>query len=80
MTQKSKHGLIIPEKAQAKANEATVVAIGEGARDKVRVCHNNIIPPAFVSIERGREKGASGGWREGRRGRGGPVEEVTILL
>ena len=27
---------MIPEKAQGKVNEATVVAVGSGARDKVR--------------------------------------------
>ena len=35
-SQKTKSGLFIPEKAQGKVNEATVVAIGEGSRDKVR--------------------------------------------
>ena len=29
---KSKGGILIPEKAQAKVNEATVVAVGPGAR------------------------------------------------
>ena len=34
-SQKTKSGLFIPEKAQGKVNEATVVAVGSGARDKV---------------------------------------------
>ena len=33
--QKTKGGIMIPEKAQGKVNEATVVAIGPGARDRV---------------------------------------------
>ena len=40
--QKTKSGLFIPEKAQGKVNEATVVAIGTGSRDKVRVCQSEI--------------------------------------
>ena len=35
--QKTKSGLVIPEKAQEKVNEATVVAVGSGARNKVCV-------------------------------------------
>ncbi|KAL5496369.1 hypothetical protein EMCRGX_G012636 [Ephydatia muelleri] len=31
---KTKSGLMIPEKAQGKVNEAMVVAVGPGARDK----------------------------------------------
>lgn len=31
---KTKGGIMIPEKAQGKVNEATVVAIGPGARDR----------------------------------------------
>ena len=33
--QKTKGGIVIPEKAQGKVNEAKVVAIGPGARGKV---------------------------------------------
>ena len=32
---KTKAGLLIPEKAQAKVLEATVVAVGNGARNEV---------------------------------------------
>lgn len=35
--QKTKSGLYIPEKAQGKVNKATVVAAGEGAKDKVGI-------------------------------------------
>ena len=41
--QKTKSGLFIPEKAQGKVNEATVVAIGGGARDKVTVGDERLI-------------------------------------
>ena len=34
--QKTKSGIVIPEKAQEKVNEATVVAVGPGNRNKVR--------------------------------------------
>lgn len=34
--QKTKTGLYIPEKAQGKVNEATVVAVGPGAKNKVQ--------------------------------------------
>lgn len=34
--QTTKSGLVIPEKAQEKVNEATVVAVGNGGRTKVR--------------------------------------------
>ena len=33
--QKTKGGIMIPEKAQGKVNEATVIATGPGVRDKV---------------------------------------------
>ena len=33
--QKTKGGIMIPEKAQGKVNQAVVVAIGPGAKDKV---------------------------------------------
>ena len=35
VVQKTKSGLMIPEKAQGKVNEAVVIAVGPGARDKV---------------------------------------------
>ena len=37
--QVSKGGIMIPEKAQQKVNEAVVIAVGPGARIKVCVYH-----------------------------------------
>ena len=35
--QKTKTGLYIPEKAQGKVNQAAVIAVGPGSKDKVCV-------------------------------------------
>ena len=52
--QTTKSGLVIPEKAQEKVNEATVVAVGGGAKTKVRgrlLASNVGLPiPLLVSL------------------------------
>ena len=51
---KTKGGLLIPEKAQAKTNEGVVIAVGPGARteagDTVPMCvavGDKVLPPEF---------------------------------
>lgn len=44
--QKTKTGLYIPEKAQGKVNQATVIAVGPGYKDKV----SNLLLIIMVTI------------------------------
>ena len=51
--QKTKGGIMIPEKAQGKVNEATVVAIGPGGRDRVIADLTN---PNFLGVIKCKKK------------------------
>jgi chaperonin GroES len=45
---KTKGGIVIPEKAQAKVLRGTVVAVGPGSRNQV--CETTDIPLSFVQV------------------------------
>ena len=44
---KTKGGIMIPEKAQGKVQEAVVVAVGGGARNEVCMINENIFSASF---------------------------------
>ena len=61
LLQKTKTGLLIPEKAQGRVNEAAVVAIGPGGRDKVggqcesdRLCKESHVSSWSLSSQDGK--------------------------